>query len=421
MQVFTLFEINQHIRQAIGLNFPEEYWVEAELSNCKESRGHLYCELLEIDRLSNTVLAQVGAAIWKDQLRILKKQHANHFNTILRDGQKVRVRVTIDFHEKFGLKFTILDFQAEFTLGLQEKNRQETLLFLSQNGYLTLNKEKILPGFLKNIAIVSSPTAAGYQDFISELSNNTQAYQFNCTLFPAAMQGKRTGIEIARQIAHINQYGQNFEAIVLIRGGGSKIDLSDYDDKDLAISIAQSTLPVLTGIGHDIDLSIADRVAHTHLKTPTAVANFILEHNLQSERLLNKTYAEICKILRQKIEHDQYKINQFEFRIHAQVKNGLVQARLNLQTLQMHLKGALQKSIVQAQMKLTEIQHGFQLKDPKTLLNQGYALIEQSHKRILSIHEMKKERFSIHLKDGKITAVPDEILPNSLTNPTHEK
>jgi exodeoxyribonuclease VII large subunit len=421
MQVFTLFEINQYIRQAIGLNFPEEYWVEAELSNCKESRGHFYCELLEIDHLSNTVIAQAGAVIWKDQLKILKKQHTSHLNAILRDGQKVRLRVTIDFHEKFGLKFSILDFQAEFTLGLQEKNRQETLLFLSQNGYLTLNKERTLPIFLKNIAIISSPTAAGYQDFISELLNNRQAYKFNCKLFPAAMQGKKTGIEISSQIGQIAQFGQNFDAIVVIRGGGSKIDLSDYDDKDLAISIAQSKIPVLTGIGHDIDLSIADRVAHTHLKTPTAVANFILGYNLESERLLNTTYAEISKILKQKIEQDQNKINQLEFSIHATLKNGLNNVKLNLQNTQVHLKSSLYKSFLQAHFKLKEILYDFQLKDPKTLLSQGYALLEQNQKRIQSIHDVRQELFSIYLKDGKITAFPNKILPNSPVNMTNEK
>jgi exodeoxyribonuclease VII large subunit len=421
MQVFTLFEINQYIRQAIGLNFPDEYWVEAEISNSRESRGHLYCELLEIESLNNTVIAQVGAAIWKDQLSKLKKQHATHFSRIFRDGQKVRVRVTIDFHERFGLKLNILDIQAEFTLGLQEKNRQETLLFLAQKGYLEWNKQKILPGFLKDIAIISSPTAAGYQDFISQLTNNNHSYQYNLCLFPAAMQGQKVGIEVAEQIKNITGRGKEFHTIVLIRGGGSKIDLSDFDNRELAIAIAESRIPVLTGIGHDIDLSIADRVAHTHLKTPTAVANFIIDHNQNSEYILSQTYTEIFKFLRQKIEQDQNKIQQLEFKINTYTKDRINREKLSLQTKSMQLYNLLSKALTEAKTKVSSLLHEIQIHDPKTLLDKGYALIEQDEKRIYSVYEMKEEGFSIHLKDGKIKAYPKEIIPNSnKLNPNEE-
>lgn len=273
----SLSELNLLIKESLELSFPEHVWVVAEIGEFKVNRsGHCYMELVEKDAKNNQITARTRATIWSWQYRFIQPYFETATGQNLQAGLKVLIAVSVEFHEVYGISLNVKDIDPNYTLGDMARKRQEVINKLIDEGVFEMNKEAELPDIPSRIAIISSPTAAGYQDFIEQLQNNDSGYKFYTKLFEATMQGNDAVNSIIAAFDYIYEIEEFFDAVVLIRGGGSQLDLSCFDEYDLALNITQFPLPVLTGIGHEKDESIADMVAHTKLKTPTAVAEFLL-------------------------------------------------------------------------------------------------------------------------------------------------
>lgn len=272
-----LSELNNLIRDALLGAFPETVWVVAEISEIKENRnGHCYLELIEKDEVTDEITARTRATIWSYSYRMLKPYFETTTGERLNAGLKILVQASVEFHPAFGLSLNIKDIDPTYTLGDMARRRNEIISRLKEEGVIDMNKELPLPEVPQKIAVISSETAAGYLDFVHQLANNAYGFKFYPKLFPAAMQGAEAVPSIVRALEHIFSYDNFFDVVVIIRGGGAQADLSCFDSYELSLNIAQFPLPVLTGIGHEKDDTIADLVAHTRLKTPTAVAEFLI-------------------------------------------------------------------------------------------------------------------------------------------------
>ena len=272
-----LSELNGLVKKAIGEAFTAPIWVICEISELKINRnGHCYLVLIEKEENGDAIVAQAKATIWSYTFRMLQPYFESTTGQQLTEGLKVLVSVSVEFHELYGFSLNIRDIDPTYTLGDMARRRREIIARLQAEGVADMNKELALPLVPQRIAIISSPTAAGYQDFIDQLTNNPAKYHFHLKLFPAIMQGNQAESSIIGALEQIYRYESFFDAVVIIRGGGSQVDLSCFDNYNLAYFVTQFPLPVITGIGHEKDDSIVDLVAHTRLKTPTAVAEFLI-------------------------------------------------------------------------------------------------------------------------------------------------
>lgn len=273
----SLSELNSLVKEALQGAFPEQVWVVAEIGEMKVNRnGHCYLELVEKDNESEEITARAKATIWSWQFRFIQPYFETSTGQTLSAGLRVLISVTIEFHEVYGYSLNIKDIDSTYTLGDLARRRMEIIRRLTDEGVIDMNKEIPIPDVPSRIAVISSPTAAGYEDFINQLTNNQAGYRFYTRLFPATMQGNDAAGSIMASLDSIYEFDHLFDVVVIIRGGGSQLDLTCFDDYELALNIAQFPLPVLTGIGHEKDDTIADLVANTRLKTPTAVAEFLI-------------------------------------------------------------------------------------------------------------------------------------------------
>ncbi|WP_080906068.1 exodeoxyribonuclease VII large subunit [Parabacteroides sp. Marseille-P3160] len=274
----SLSELNTRVREAVHRALPETYWVRAEMTDVRMnlSSGHCYLEFVEKHPVTGQLVAKARGMIWSRTFRMLKPYFEGETGQVFGSGLKVLVKVSVDFHELYGYNLTVQDIDPSYTLGDLYRKRMEIIRRLQEEGVYALNKELELPLLIQRIALVTSPTAAGYGDFMNQLQSNRAGYQFYVKLFPAIMQGGKTEESIIRALDRIYSRMDLFDVVVILRGGGSVADLNCFDSYALASHCAQFPLPVLTGIGHERDDSVVDLVAHTRMKTPTAVAEFLI-------------------------------------------------------------------------------------------------------------------------------------------------
>lgn len=273
----SLYELSTKIQEALEVNLPTTVWVTGEISDFKENRsGHCYLELVEKNDNSDQPRAKARATIWSRNYRMLKPFFETTTGTKLASGIKILIQCNVNYHTVYGLSLNIIDIDPTYTIGDIEHRRQETINRLIADGVFGMNKEVDLPLLPKRIAVISSSTAAGYQDFVHQLSNNPFGYVFEHKLFNATMQGDKAEQSLIDSLDRVHVDLENWDIVAIIRGGGSQIDLGCFDTYQLANNIAQFPIPIITGIGHEKDYSIADMVAHTRLKTPTAVAEFLI-------------------------------------------------------------------------------------------------------------------------------------------------
>jgi exodeoxyribonuclease VII large subunit len=274
----TLTELNRLIKQSLQEIFPGQLWLIAEIGELKVNRaGHCYLELVEKDKFTDEITARARGTIWSWQFRFIQPYFESITGNPLSAGIKVLIATTIEFHEVYGLSLNIKDIDPNYTLGDMARKRQEVINRLVDEGIFDMNKELELPDIPSRVAIISSPTAAGYEDFMSQLTKNSQGYRFHTKLFEATMQGNEAPASLMAALDAIYLELLAFDVVVIIRGGGSQMDLACFDQYDLAMNVAQFPIPVLTGIGHEKDESVTDLVAHTRMKTPTAVAEFLID------------------------------------------------------------------------------------------------------------------------------------------------
>ena len=272
----TLFELNRLVREAIEDALPMEYWVEAELSECRESRGHCYMELIQKDEQTATPIAKASAKCWANKWLTIRPYFERTTGQQLHAGMKVLLQVYPQFHEAYGFSWIVTDIDPTYTLGDMARKRQEIIQKLKAEGVFDLQKELQLPVFCQRIAVISSQTAAGYGDFCNQLADNPYGFKFETQLFPAIMQGEGVEQSIISALEQI--YDMPFDCVVIIRGGGATSDMSGFDTLALAENVANFPIPIITGIGHERDESILDMISHTRVKTPTAAAALLIDH-----------------------------------------------------------------------------------------------------------------------------------------------
>ena len=302
----SLSELTGTVKKVLAANFTAPVWVIGEISEINiHSNGHCYLTLIEKGESEDRIVAQARATIWSYTFRMLRPFFETTTGQQLTDGIKVLLQVSVEFHEMYGFSLNVRNIDPTYTLGDQALKRREIIRRLTDEGVLTMNKELELPLVPQRIAIISSPSAAGYEDFMEQLTNNSNGYKFYTKLFPAVMQGNQAEQSIVEALDRIYPYEDFFDIVVIIRGGGSQVDLSCFDNYNIAYHITQFPLPVLTGIGHEKDDSIADLVAHTRLKTPTAVAEFILDGVAAFEDRINLMQQETISLVENRMEEEK--------------------------------------------------------------------------------------------------------------------
>jgi exodeoxyribonuclease VII large subunit len=312
----SLTELQLIIRDSLYLALPDTYWVIAEISEIKENHaGHCYLELIEKNPDEKNVRARVKAIIWSNRFRFLKALFENITGESLREGLNILVKTKVEYHELYGLSLVISDIDPAFTIGEMAMKRQLVIKKLEQEGVFLMNKELYFPIVPQRIAVISSKNAAGYSDFMSHLTGNSFGYVFYTVLIETAMQGTETEQGVISALDKIAINSHLFDLVVIIRGGGSQSDLSWFDSYSIAYHVTQFPLPVITGIGHDKDTSVTDLVAHKSLKTPTAVADFLIDSFVTAENHLIEMSSEIRDISRITIEKNRNRIETSKIKL----------------------------------------------------------------------------------------------------------
>lgn len=402
MDSYSLKQVNEYIKQVFALNFEESLWIEAEISQLKEVRGQVYLEFIDKSEDTDKVVAKAQGVIWFKSLMFIKKKLGELADSILQEGRQIRFKAKIEFHEIYGLKLSLEDIEPAFTLGMVELNRQKTISKLSDEGLIGKNKEKELSLILKNIAIISSEKAAGLQDFYEHLNNNPYGYKFNSILFDSSMQGNNVERDIVRNLTLIKDRIDSFDCVAIIRGGGSKMDLSYFDNYNISANVAKFPIPVLTGIGHDIDQNVIELVAHTPLKTPTAVADFLVDHNLFFEMKIIEIQKEIGSLSQYLIRDNLANIDDLNHIIKRTTSIKLSNSSYELEHLFNTLKNKTSQKLIIENSKIAEISNLISYSDPHELLKKGYSITTKNGKIIKSTKNIALNDIVVTmLEDGK--------------------
>lgn len=309
-KALTLYELNSLVRETIETTLTSEYWVEAELSECHENRGHCYMELIQKDDRSNTPIARAMARCWRSTWQVMKPYFMRITGQQLHAGMKVMLKVYPQFHEQYGFSWIVTDINPEFTLGDMARKRQEIIRQLKDEGVFDLQKELTFPMFAQRIAVISSATAAGYGDFCNQLADNDYGFVFQTELFAATMQGEQVEQTVINALNRINDRIGEFDVVVIIRGGGGTADFSGFDTLALAENVANFPLPIITGIGHDRDECVLDMVSNTRVKTPTAAAAFLVDHLTEVYSFIEDAQERIVNIVQHKLDVEKMRFDK---------------------------------------------------------------------------------------------------------------
>ncbi len=402
MEAFTLLEVNQYVKRVLALNFEDAFWVECEVNQVSHSKGNVYLELIQKAEDSNEIVAKNSAQIWYRQHNFIRKKLGKLASAIITAGVKVKVKVNLNYSERYGLSLIVEDIDPAYTFGQFEMDRQKTIEQLKAKDLLDRNSMIELPTVIQKIAVISSSTAAGFQDFMEELTNNTYGYAFDVVLYNSAMQGQKTEAEVTASLKEANAEG--YDILVIVRGGGSKLDLSAFDNYNIAFEIAMSKMPVITGIGHDIDQTVSDLVAHTILKTPTAVADWIVNHNMEFESKLIYIEDQILTLVRERMSYYAEHLQILEERLKqlpASTINLHEQLLTNLESIIHNQSGA---RLLQTGMRLESIERELALLDPSKVLDRGYAIIRDKGRIIPDAvtFSQSPDTLEIQFRDGNI-------------------
>ncbi|MBD8491327.1 exodeoxyribonuclease VII large subunit [Echinicola sp. CAU 1574] len=431
----SLLELNQQIQQALDSHLAPSYWVIAEIGEIRDSpRGHAYLELVE--KSEQQILAKIKANIWSYTYRGIASRFTHITGQPLKSGMKVLAQVGVQFHEVYGLSLNIKDIDPNFTLGEKARKRQETIDQLNKEGLMNLNKQFLLPKVPQRVAVISSPSAAGFGDFTNQVDHNREGYKVHWKLFSATLQGDQAANSIINAINEVEEKLQehSFDLLVIIRGGGAQLDLDCFDDYNLARAIANTTLPVVTGIGHERDESIADMVAHSKMKTPTAVAEFILSgfrdfedqiegrlkqlerhaaYQLQKEdRRINNTEHLLKNIFLSQVNREKERTVRSQYNILSR-SGQLIKLKANqLDHLDENFKKLIRSIVLQEKQKLERLNKDLNRLDPMTFFQKGYTRSEINGKPLKQVAISAGDILTTYTSKEVITSTVNSIHKN---------
>lgn len=408
MKSYSLHEVNEFIRRILALNLPEALWIRCEIAQVSEARGHHFLELVQKADESDEIIAQASAVIWQGAYRKLRSKIGLIINDLLQEGIEIQIKAKIDFNERYGLKIIIEDIDPTYTLGKLEMRRQQTIEVLQQTNLMGRNALVPLSPVLQRIAVLSSERAAGYQDFSKHLEKNPYGYQFRCQIFKTAMQGDQVQPEMLKQLKLIEQQKERFDCVVIIRGGGARLDLAAFDGLELCRAVAQFPLPVLTGIGHDVDETVLDMVAHSALKTPTAVADFIINRNLLFESAL-VNYGQRLRIFSlQQLKNQALLLQNLQQKLQLQSGRKLGEANRMLDFIKNQIPDLIKYKLQDQRHQLDKLEKVVQLLSVEATLKRGFTITQKNGKILRSAKEVESgDQLTTRFSDGEIQAKAD--------------
>lgn len=430
MEHLSLFELNKQIGEVLAKNMEPSYWVIAEIGEMRHThKGHCYLELVEKE--GNVIKAKNRATIWSYTWRNLGTWFEGITGQSLKAGMKILFNATLQYHEVYGFSLNIRDIDAQYTLGERAVKRQEIIQKLIDDGVFEMNKELDLPTVPQRIAVISSESAAGFGDFMDQLNANEQGYAFDVQLFHSMMQGDQAEASIIASMHQAFEQIEEFDLLVIIRGGGASLDLDCFDSYELGMHIAQFPIPVITGIGHERDETIADMVAHTKLKTPTAVSEFILSGMNAFELQLDEKFSLLASTLTEKIGDELSNLDQLSNRFqrtsqqlintqNSSLDRLIQHMRFNYQnrikTHELTLEGFKQtiarqpfKIIDHQQDALKHLQKELEIIDPENVFKRGYSVTLING---INVHKLDKID-----KNAKLTTITEHReLESTLSN-----
>ena len=408
----SLYELNSLVRDVISMSLPDSYWVEAELSEAREGYGgHCYMELIEKDEHSNTPIAKAHASCWRNRWMLLKPQFERVTGQRIHAGMKVLLKVHAQFHENYGFSWIVDDIDPTYTMGDMARKRMEIIQTLKEEGVFDLQKELKLPMFCQRIAVISSATAAGYGDFCNQLADNGCGLQFTTALFAATMQGEGVEQSVISALNRINEEWENWDCVVIIRGGGATSDLSGFDTLALAENVANFPLPIITGIGHERDESVLDMISFQRVKTPTAAAAFLVDHLTEVYARIEDAQEAIVNYVKRRLQVERMKFERLSTQIPTlfslvkvrqsnrldQLLNRLkVKAERipadglhRLEMLEARLKEPVARKLERELHRIDMLSQRAIAQDPERLLSRGYSITLKDGKSIKDASQLK--------------------------------
>lgn len=392
----SLFELNNLVREVIATDLSMEYWVEAELSEVREVRGHCYMELVQKDMFSNTPVAKASAKCWKSKWMYVRPKFEQITGQYLHTGMKVMLKVYADFHEAYGFSWIVTDINPEYTLGDMAKKRMQIIEQLKREGVFDLQKELEIPMFAQRVAVISSQNAAGFGDFTRQLTDNSYGFKFQVELFPAIMQGEGIERSVIAALDAINERLDEFDVVVIIRGGGATSDMSGFDTLALAENVANFPLPIITGIGHDRDESVLDMISHTKVKTPTAAAALLVEHLEVVWQMLIEAENELVTVAQHRIENEKQRLSHIAEKIpvlfslvkthyenvldkllmtiSSMINEKVSSEKHNVQLMEEKIKPLVDVRLQREKHHLMMLEQRVKALDPEILLKRGYSI-----------------------------------------------
>ena len=402
--LISLSRLQSMIKTGIDQAHPLPYWVAAEISELKVNySGHCYLELVEKGGANHVPKAKANAVIWRNTYAMLEPYFRQLTGQVLAAGLQVLVKVVVSYHELYGLSLQITDIDPAYTLGDMERQRQQTIAQLQQEGVWDMNREAPMPAVVQRVAIVSSANAAGYQDFCKELARSP--YRFELTLFDAFMQGEAAEESIIEALCNVAARPEKFDAVVLIRGGGSRSDLNCFNAYRLCAHVAQFPLPVVTGIGHDKDTSVADMVAHTALKTPTAVAGWLVERMAETDGWLDCAALQLNDMTKAAMHASEVRLERLSGEVRRLSGELLTRQTLRLEHFTGLLPDAARDFLARQGVRLGNAAELIAGRSPERILRLGFAVLRAGGRAVTSAGSVAEGgQVEIEVPDGKIDA-----------------
>ncbi|MBI5640470.1 MAG: exodeoxyribonuclease VII large subunit [Nitrospirae bacterium] len=401
----SLYELAGLIKTAVSDSFPESLWVIAEIAELKcNPKGHCYLELVEKNK--DQTVAQIKATCWSYEYRRISRTFEKATGESLNPGMKIMLLASVAFHEVYGLSLNIRDIDPTYTMGEMARRKKEVIERLHKEGVIGLNRELPLPLVPQKIAVISSKTAAGYGDFFHQLDTNPYGYRFVHILFPALMQGREAEASIISSLLQISKKRRLFDIAVIIRGGGSVTDLSCFDSYELACHIARSPLPVITGIGHEKDDTVADIVAHTRMKTPTAVAEFLISGMREFEEGILEIQQRIHSCTGRILRDEGYRLDRVSQRLSFIPSQLALSAGNRLEMLSKDLESRIRDCFRNERNRQGGMEQAIRLLDPAQVLRRGYSITRHKGKILRDASLIRKgDTLRTTLSNGAITSI----------------
>ncbi|MDO4195365.1 MAG: exodeoxyribonuclease VII large subunit [Prevotellaceae bacterium] len=405
MESMTLFELNSLVSRAIETTLPDSFWVEAELMEIREVRGHCYMELVQKDMFSATPVAKASAKCWQSSWVKVQQKFRKTAGSNPMPGMQLLVKAKVNFHPTYGYSLIISDIDPTYTVGDMARKRQEIIDQLKAEGVFELQKELTLPLFCKRVAVISAANAAGYGDFYDQLLNNECGFCFEVTLFSAVMQGALVEESVCAALDEINALQDDFDCVVIIRGGGATSDMSGFDTLRLAEYVANFPLPIITGIGHDRDESVLDLISFHRVKTPTAAAAFLIDHLADVNERIDEAETVIVNAVNRQIERQHLLLENLLGKITNCCRLLKQNGETKLMRIHLKLENTIAQRLLNEKHRLAMLEQRVSSLDPRLLLKRGYSMTVSNGRIVKDAAELKAgDEIVTILEKGKIVS-----------------